>query len=81
MRVWRVLPVACSWDGVVSTAAGYGMDGPGFKSLCRQEVFFFSTPIQAFSEAHPASYTKSTGALSLGIKWSEFRLDHSLTPF
>lgn len=66
----------CIWDSVVSTAAGYRMDGSGFEPRWRQEVF--SRSVQAFPGAYSASYTNSTGALSLGVNRLDFRLDHPL---
>jgi hypothetical protein len=48
------------------TATSYGLDGPGFESRQRQEIFLFSNTVQNGPGAHPASYTMGTGYLSRG---------------
>jgi hypothetical protein len=37
------------------------VDGPGFESQQRQEIFLFARNVQTSSGAHPATYSVGTG--------------------
>jgi hypothetical protein len=54
----------CGPDSVVGIATAYGLDGPGIESRWGAR---FSAPVQAGSEAHPASCTMGTRS-SPGVK-------------
>jgi hypothetical protein len=60
----------------VDLATGYWPDGRGSISGWGKNFLFHS--VQIGSGAHPASYTKGTGALSSGIKRLGREADHSL---
>ena len=51
-------------DSSVGIASRYGLGCPGIESQWWRD---FSAPVQTGPEAHPASYTMSTGALQ-GVK-------------
>jgi len=59
-------------DGVIGTATGCGLDGPGIEFRWGAR---FSAPVQTCPGAHPASYTMGTGSF-LGVKRSWRGVDH-----
>jgi hypothetical protein len=52
------------WGVVI--AIRHRPDGLGIEPRCRNEMFFFSTPVQTVPRAHPASCKMGTGLLSQG---------------
>ena len=58
--------------GVVGTATGYGLDGPGIEFRWEAR---FSAPVQTGPGAHPASYEMGTGSF-LGVKRPGRGVDH-----
>jgi hypothetical protein len=65
-------PCIMGRDVVVSIATRYGLDGPGIESRWGAR---FSAPVQNGPEAHPVSYTMSTGSFP-GVMWQERGVDH-----
>jgi hypothetical protein len=56
---------------------GYGLDSPGFESQQEARYFAYLQNVQTGSGAHPASYSKGTVVLSLGVKRPVRDFDHS----
>jgi hypothetical protein len=67
------------YDSSVGIAIGYELDDPGSRVRFPAGVGNFSLHhrIQTGSGAHPASYSKGTGDLSLGVKRPGREADHS----
>jgi hypothetical protein len=60
-------------------ALGYGLDdrGSGVRFSAGAGNFSHHHRVQNGSGAYPASYSRATGALSLGVKRPERKADHS----
>jgi hypothetical protein len=64
-------------DSVVGIAARYGLNGPEIGSRWEAR---FSSPVQTSCEAHPASYTMSTGFFFHGVNRPRRDVDHPHSP-